>query len=283
MAPRPTAAAPTASSSRRWTPACKARRTLELDLRQALANGEFELYYQPLVNLQTTAITGFEALLRWHHPERGMVSPAEFIPIAEEIGLIVPLGEWVLRQACADAASWPDDVKRRGQSVAGRSSRSGNLLPVVVGALAASGLPADAAGARNHRSRADAEQRSHARHAASAARARRPHRDGRFRHRLFLAELSAQLSVRQDQDRPLVSSAVSSTATTARAIVRAVAGLASSLGMIDDRRRRRDANSNWSCSGARLHRDAGLSVQPAAPPGRHQRGCCGRGLSKERS
>ncbi len=89
----------------------KARRTLELALRAALANGEFELYYQPLVDLQNNEVTSCEALLRWHHPERGTISPAEFIPLAEEIGLIVPLGEWVLRKACADAVLWPDNVK----------------------------------------------------------------------------------------------------------------------------------------------------------------------------
>jgi diguanylate cyclase (GGDEF)-like protein len=75
----------------------QARRTLDLDLRKAFANGEFDLYYQPLINLQADQISGFEALLRWHHPERGIVMPGEFIALAEEIGLIGPLGEWVLR------------------------------------------------------------------------------------------------------------------------------------------------------------------------------------------
>ena len=96
----------------------QARRDLERDLRTALVNGEFELYYQPFVNLQTDRISGCEALLRWHHPQRGMVLPAEFIPLAEETGLIAPIGEWVLRKACAEAATWPDCVKDRGQSVA---------------------------------------------------------------------------------------------------------------------------------------------------------------------
>ncbi|WP_439542557.1 EAL domain-containing protein [Hyphomicrobium sp.] len=87
------------------------RRGIEHDLRSALANGEFELNYQPLVNLERNEISGFEALLRWRHRERGLVSPADFIPIAEESGLIIPIGEWVLRQACSDAATWPDHVK----------------------------------------------------------------------------------------------------------------------------------------------------------------------------
>ncbi len=119
----------------------KARRILELALRAALANGEFELHYQPLVELQKDEVTSCEALLRWHHPERGMIAPAEFIALAEEIGLIVPLGEWVLRKACADAALWPDEVKV-AVNLSPIQVMSKNLVPVVVGALASSGLPA---------------------------------------------------------------------------------------------------------------------------------------------
>jgi diguanylate cyclase (GGDEF)-like protein len=118
----------------------KSRRALELALRVALANGEFELHYQPLVNLDDRRITSCEALLRWQHPERGLVPPAEFIPIAEEIGLIVPLGEWVLRQACLDAMQWPSDVKV-AVNLSPLQVMNQNLVAVVVGALAASGLP----------------------------------------------------------------------------------------------------------------------------------------------
>ena len=89
----------------------KERRNLEMDLRKALANEEFELHYQPLVNLKTNKIAAFEALLRWKHPSRGMISPAEFIPIAEETGLIIPLGEWVLNTACEETVNWPDYIK----------------------------------------------------------------------------------------------------------------------------------------------------------------------------
>ncbi len=119
----------------------QARRALELDLRRALQAGEFELFYQPLYNLGDERVTGCEALLRWRHPERGMVSPADFIPLAEEIGLIVPLGEWVLRNACAEAALWPDHV-RLAVNLSPAQFRDRGLVRTVVSALAASGLPA---------------------------------------------------------------------------------------------------------------------------------------------
>ncbi|WP_322518298.1 GGDEF domain-containing protein [Rhodopseudomonas palustris] len=88
----------------------KARRALETDLRRALALREFSLVYQPQFDLQTRRVTGFEALLRWNSPTRGTVSPLDFIPLAEETGIINPIGEWVLRTACRDAANWPDDI-----------------------------------------------------------------------------------------------------------------------------------------------------------------------------
>ncbi len=119
----------------------QARRELELELRKAVINGEFEVYYQPIIDVKTGQITSCEALIRWHHPERGVISPADFIPIAEETGLIVPIGEWVLRQACAAAAGWPTNVTL-AVNISPAQFKSRNLLPAVVGALAASGLPA---------------------------------------------------------------------------------------------------------------------------------------------
>jgi diguanylate cyclase (GGDEF)-like protein len=119
----------------------KARRELDMDLRKALINAEFELYYQPLVNLQDNEIVAFEALLRWNHPARGLISPAEFIPVAEETGLIIPLGEWVLRRACEETANWPADIKV-AVNLSPAQLKSRNLTEVVVSALANSGMPA---------------------------------------------------------------------------------------------------------------------------------------------
>ena len=117
----------------------KARRRLEMDLRKALLNAEFELFYQPLVNLQDNAITAFEALLRWNHPQRGIVSPAEFIPIAEETGLIIPLGEWVLRRACQEAVNWPSDIKV-AVNLSPVQLKCRNLSELVINALATAGI-----------------------------------------------------------------------------------------------------------------------------------------------
>jgi diguanylate cyclase (GGDEF)-like protein len=117
------------------------RRKMELDLRRALTLGEFEVYYQPLITLKTQKISGFEALLRWHHPERGMVPPMEFIPVAEEIGLIGQIGAWVLKRACLEAATWPDDIHIAVNLSPAQFKHRAVVLDVVA-ALGASGLPA---------------------------------------------------------------------------------------------------------------------------------------------
>ncbi len=115
------------------------RRALELDLRKALTQDEFELFYQALVDVQTEEVNGFEALLRWRHPTRGMIPPSDFVPLAEEIGLIVPLGEWVVRQACAEAARWPRPVKV-AVNLSPAQFRSRTLVHTVVSALDTTGL-----------------------------------------------------------------------------------------------------------------------------------------------
>ena len=116
------------------------RRGLELDLRHAFTADEFEIHYQPLIGLESWKVTGFEALLRWRHPIRGMVPPREFIPIAEEIGLIAQLGEWVLQQACAEAANWPAELKV-AVNLSPIQFKNGDLTKVVLSALASAGLP----------------------------------------------------------------------------------------------------------------------------------------------
>ena len=117
----------------------QARRLLEMDLRKALALKEFELFYQPQLNLETNRLVGFEALLRWRSPARGLVSPAVFIPLAEEIGLISRIGEWVLQTACREAASWPLPVSV-SVNVSPMQFRNGKLVQMVTSALAQSGL-----------------------------------------------------------------------------------------------------------------------------------------------
>jgi diguanylate cyclase (GGDEF)-like protein len=120
----------------------KARRALELDMRQAIVDGGFELHYQPIVSLQDNTITGCEALLRWRHPELGMISPVDFIPVAEETGLINQLGEWVLFTACAEAATWPNGLKV-AINVSPVQFKSSGLALRVVEALGKSGLAAN--------------------------------------------------------------------------------------------------------------------------------------------
>ena len=115
------------------------RRALEIDLRKALDQEEFELFYQPLVCLNTQKVTGFEALLRWQHPVRGTIAPAEFISVAEEIGLISEIGAWAMHQACAAAARWPRRVKVAINLSPLQIKR--NLIELVLQALALSGLP----------------------------------------------------------------------------------------------------------------------------------------------
>jgi len=118
------------------------RRQVESDLRQALERGEFELYYQPLFDLEQNRICSFEALLRWRHPERGLIAPAEFVPIAEDTGLIVPIGSWVVREACAQASTWPDNI-RVAVNVSAVQFHRGAVQETVLRALADTGLKPD--------------------------------------------------------------------------------------------------------------------------------------------
>jgi diguanylate cyclase (GGDEF)-like protein len=119
--------------------AAQARRLLEIDLRAAVAEGQFELHYQPILDLGTDAVVSVEALVRWNHPKRGMIPPLEFIPLAEETGMIVALGEWVLRNACAEAVRWPQDI-RVAVNLSPVQFKNRNLVASVANAVAAAGL-----------------------------------------------------------------------------------------------------------------------------------------------
>ena len=117
----------------------KSRRELVGELRHAIQNEEFELHYQPIINAKTGRICGAEALLRWRHPSKGLIFPDQFIPLAEETGMITQIGEWVLRTACSDAAGWPVGVKV-AVNLSARQFSSDNLADVAIYALAESGL-----------------------------------------------------------------------------------------------------------------------------------------------
>jgi len=120
----------------------QARRVLELDLRAALKRDEFEVYYQPIRDVASDSVVAFEALVRWNHSLRGMIAPLNFIPLAEETGLIIPLGDWVLRQACLDASGWSEDITV-AVNLSPVQFKNPNLVSSVKAALQASGLPAD--------------------------------------------------------------------------------------------------------------------------------------------
>ena len=124
------------------TEAVDAQKSIEIEFRGAISRHEFELHYQPIVDGKTRAVCGVEAFVRWHHPEKGMLAPGQFLPLAESSGLIVPLGEWILRQACLDAAAWPPHI-RIAVNVSAVQFTKGNLLDVVLPALADSGLSPD--------------------------------------------------------------------------------------------------------------------------------------------
>jgi diguanylate cyclase (GGDEF)-like protein len=117
----------------------QARRAIELDLREAMSRQELEVWYQPIFDIAANRVSGFEALVRWHHPEHGMIPPIQFVPLAEELGLIVPIGEWVLRQACQDAVTWPDDLKV-AVNLSPVQFRNSHLVDTVRQALARTGL-----------------------------------------------------------------------------------------------------------------------------------------------
>jgi hypothetical protein len=165
-------------------------RRLALDLCRALPRGEFQVFYQPIVSAATQQIVSFEALLRWNHPLRGRMAPDDFVHLAEETGLIDKIGEWVLRQACAQCAAWPSHI-RVAVNFSATQFRDRNIAAMVASALEAVNLSAN---------RLATGRRRDAGPSAAIARIGRSDRDGRLRNWLLCAQLSAALPLRQDKD-----------------------------------------------------------------------------------
>ncbi len=239
----------------------QARRALEVDLRRALSAGEFSLHYQPQINLATNELVSMEALLRWTHAERGPVPPAEFIPLAEETGLIVPLGEWVLREACNEAARWPEPIKV-AVNLSPVQFRNRGLVTTVTHALAAARLAPGRLELEITEAvlLQDDEMTVTMLHRLRALGVRVAMDD--FGTGYSSLELSAQLPVRQDQDRPLVHQGHRAQPRQRR----------HHQGDREPRheprhphhgRGRRDRGAARNRAPRRLHRDAGLSGEPA--------------------
>ena len=169
------------------------RRLVELDLRAAVANDAIEVHFQPIVEVATRQISGFEALARWNHPVRGRVSPAEFIPIVEELGLMNEFGASVLRRACVACADWPGDVSV-SVNLSPSQFRSGRIVETVARGARLRGSPASRLDLEITESTLLDDRGSTPRDVGGVARPRRPHLARRLRHRLFELELRAEPS-----------------------------------------------------------------------------------------
>ena len=241
--------------------AANERLTMAMALRESIEREEFELRYQPVVSVTNENVVGVEALLRWRNPQGELVGPGSFIPLAEDTGLIIPLGEWVLRRACRDAAGWPSHV-RLAVNLSPVQIRGGDMVETVKRALKDSGLPANRLELEVTEIGAVAAQRAEPHGAARAAEARHRHRARRLRHRLFVAELSAELPVRQDQDRPHLRGRTVA-AQRLRGDRQRGLGPGAKPQHHDHRGRRRDRRAVHAAARGRLHAGAGLSVRPA--------------------
>ena len=179
------------------------RRRLEQDLRRAVACREFEVFYQPQIDARSGQVNGAEALVRWRDPRRGLISPAEFIPLAEETGLIANIGEQVLRTACAEAAGWPPHMTI-AVNISPVQFRDARLTEMVKSALISTGLAAERLELEITEGVLMVDETRTLATLNELRGLRCSHLDGRFRHRLLVAQLPSPVSVRQDQGRPVV-------------------------------------------------------------------------------
>jgi diguanylate cyclase (GGDEF)-like protein len=239
------------------------RHEIEVDLRQASAEGALELYYQPIIDLRTQEVVTREALMRWRHPTRGMVPPGVFIPIAEQSGLIAGMGDWAIRQACRDAAKWPDGNRRLRQHLAAAVPRTAphNRDGQDRAPAGASGAWTPDAGSDGIA--ADRGQQDDARGHQRVARDRGQVRARRFRDGLFLARLSLDLPVLAGEDRPELQPRREQRRSLQG---RDRGGLPACPAPIDERGRRghRDGGAAHGRAIARRPAGAGLPVRPAA-------------------
>ena len=183
------------------------RQSIEESLRRALERNEFALHYQPKIDLKTGEITGAEALIRWTHPARGLIPPAQFIPVAEDCGLILPIGNWVLREACRQAQAWRDaglPLRTMAVNISAMEFRDEGFLEGLFSVLAETGLDPKLLELELTESVLMKHAESGGSHPPGAARARRAGRGRRLRHRLFEPELSPEIPDRYAQDRPVL-------------------------------------------------------------------------------
>ena len=241
------------------------RRELEEDMRRALLRDEFELHYQTVIDVGRRECCGAEALVRWRHPERGLLFPDQFIGLAEESGLIMPLGGWILRRACSDAAAWPSHLKI-AVNLSPVQLKQANLMEVLKSALKETGL--DPRRLELEITETVLIEKSEENLAAPARdqESRRLDHPRRLRHRLFVDALSADVPVRQDQDRQVVHPEHDHAFRQRGDRVRDHRPRARSRHR-DHRRRRRDRGAVAVPAHRRLSARAGLSVQPAGPAG----------------
>ena len=179
------------------------RRALEIDLRNAISRNEFELHYQTIFNVATRNTCGVEALVRWRHPQHGLIPPDRFIPLAEEIGMIVPLGEWIVRQACLDAERWPDQI-RLAVNLSAVQFGTCNLVDIVTDALVVSGLSPERLELEITESVLLQKSAGNLAVLHQLKSSRNQHRARRLRNGIFVVRLLAAVPLRQDQDRPIL-------------------------------------------------------------------------------
>ena len=237
-----------------------ARYRLRNEIRDAITRGEFEMHYQPVFDVKTREACGAEALVRWHHPIRGRLAPDTFIPLAEESGLIVALGGWILERACTDAASWPAHIKV-AVNLSAAQFRKGGLFEVILGALVESGLEPQRLELEITKSVLLENEADYRGDAAAAQEPRRLGRARRLRAGLFVARLSHALSGRQDQDRQGVH-ARPLEAADCTAVIASVLTLARSLDIVTTAEGV-ETEEQFALLQARRRFRPGLPVRPA--------------------